>query len=401
MKILFAGAYLPYPLNSGGRIRSYHLLKALAVRHEVHLLALRHEDISEADLHVLRTVCGSVNVVPAPPRPTGPWPRVWRLVAHPEDIVVGRVSQEMERELRCRLETESWDLLFLDDLGMESYLRLAGRTPVLLSKHNSEWLLLRRLASQKSGRPLAWGLAWLEALAARRCERRTAALVGGVIVTSETDRQALLSCAPQSRVFVVPNGADTTYFHPEVRPTQAESCLVFTGAMFWHPNVDAVSWFCQDVLPLIQRQEPHVRLEIVGREPPAAVQRLGELPGVHVTGSVGDVRPYLAQATVYVAPLRTGSGTRLKILEALAAGRAVVSTSIGIEGLALVPGEEVIVSDEAVAFSRSVVELLQNPSKRDALEQAGRRVAVSLYDWPIVLADLNRMCAQMAGGREE
>ena len=394
MKILFAGAYLPYPLNSGGRIRSYYLLRELAARHEVHLLAFSHEE--QPELTPLHEMCRSVKTVPAPVRPSGAVHRVLRLLRSPEDIVVGRNSCEMERELRDYLDRETWDLLVLDDLGTEKYVREAGQIPVLLSKHNCEWQLLRRYIQHKAGRPWAWVLAWLEAFTTRRSEARMVSLADRVIVVSETDRQVLLEIAPKTQVDVVSNGVDITYFSPV--SAIEDNRLLFTGALFWYPNVDAVSWFCESIWPLIRRDVPDALFDLVGSKPPDTVRALGKLPGVHVIPDVPDVRRHLARSAVYVVPLRVGSGTRLKILEALASGKAVVTTSIGMEGLDLTVGEDVVVADDPTSFAAACVEVLQDSAKQASLGRAGRTIVEVRYDWSVALAGLNRICVEVGEG---
>jgi len=394
VKILFVGSYLPYPLNSGGRIRSYHLVRELAARHEVHLLAFSHEE--QPELTPLHEMCRSVKTVPAPVRPDGSAQRVLRLLRSPEDIVMGRNSREMERELRDYLDRETWDLLVLDDMGTGKYVREAGHIPVLLSKHNCEWQLLRRYIRHKAKRPWAWVLAWLEAFATRRSEARIVSLADRVIVVSDADRQALLEIAPRAQVDVVPNGVDTTYFGPA--SATEDNRLLLTGALFWYPNVDAVSWFCQLIWPLIRRDVPDALFDLVGSNPPDTVRALGKLPGVHVIPDVPDVRLYLARSAVYVVPLRVGSGTRLKILEALASGKAMVTTSIGMEGLDITVGEDVVVADDPISFATACVDILRDSAKRTSLGRAGRAFAEVRYDWSVALAGLNRICAEVGEG---
>jgi sugar transferase (PEP-CTERM/EpsH1 system associated) len=394
VKILFVGAYLPYPLNSGGRIRSYHLLRELAARHEVHLLAFSHEE--QPELIPLNDMCRSVKTVPAPVQPDRSAQRVLRLVRSPEDIVIGRNSREMQWALRDHLDKETWDLLILDDMGTEEYVREAGQVPVLLSKHNCEWQLLRRYIRYKAKRPAAWVLAWLETFAMKRCEARVASLADRVIVVSDADRHVLLEIAPKAQVDVVPNGVDTTYFSPA--SATEDNRLLFTGALFWHPNVDAVCWFCDSIWPLIRRDVPDALLDLVGSEPPDPVRALDRLPGVHVISDIPDVRPHMARSAVYVVPLRVGSGTRLKILEALASGKAVVTTSIGVEGLALTTGEEVVVADDPTAFAAACVDILRDGAKRTSLGRKGRVATEARCDWSIVLAGLNGICVEVGDG---
>ncbi len=396
MKILFVGAYVPYPLISGGRIRSYYLLRELATRHEVHLLAFSHEPVSLSCATVLSEICRSMRTIPAPVRLNGPAHRVRRLLQNPEDILIGRSSPDMVREFHCALERGPFDLIILDDMGTEEYVRnLAGR-PVLLSKHNCEWRLLRQQARYKVNRPWAWGLNRLETLVTRSHEGRVASSVCRVIIASEPDKKVLLECAPDARIDVVPNGVNVADYDP-TKPSPGRG-LLFVGALFWYPNVDAVFWFYRMVWPRIRQAAPDVCFDLVGSGLSVALQALDGQPGIQVIPNAPDVRPHLARSAVFVAPLRIGSGTRLKILEALAAGRAVVATSVGVEGLDLRPEREFLLADNPVDFAAACVQLLDDLAMRDRLARAGRQAAEIRYDWQIVLANLNRICVEASEG---
>jgi glycosyltransferase involved in cell wall biosynthesis len=199
-------------------------------------------------------------------------------------------------------------------------------------------------------------------------------------------------------VHVVPTGVDTAYFAPRtavVRPRH----LVFTGSMDWLPNEDGVQHFVRDVLPLVRRAEPSTTLSIVGRAPTPAVQRLADEYGVQVTGRVDDVRPYMAEAAVYVVPLRIGGGTRLKIFEAMAMGKAIVSTTIGAEGLPVDPGLHLAIADDAPSFARAVIHLLQNQTERARLGDAARHLVLERYDWAAVAGHLETALAAAARRR--
>jgi glycosyltransferase involved in cell wall biosynthesis len=166
--------------------------------------------------------------------------------------------------------------------------------------------------------------------------------------------------------------------------------------MDWLPNEDAMLFFCREVLPLIRAEEPDVTLSIVGRAPTPAVRRLAADPSVVVTGRVDDVRPYMREAAVYIVPLRIGGGTRLKIFEAMAMGKAVVSTAVGAEGLPVHAGEHLLIADEPRGFARAVVRLLRDIDKRRAIEQAARALVVAQYDWAVVAADLEEALTRFA-----
>ena len=222
---------------------------------------------------------------------------------------------------------------------------------------------------------------WWESRQLRPVELARCRNAQGVLVTSEREALLLKPLLPDSTIAVVPNGVDTEAFQQASQEQQIPDSIVFTGSMDYYPNTDAVLSFARECWPLIRAQVPAATWQIVGRNPSSAVQDLAKLPGVSVTGSVPDVKPYLATAMVAIAPLFIGSGTRLKILEALAMGKAIVSTSLGCEGLNVVSGKHLIVADQPEVFAQSIVDLLQNAEQRVDLGSAGRALVENDYSW--------------------
>jgi glycosyltransferase involved in cell wall biosynthesis len=200
------------------------------------------------------------------------------------------------------------------------------------------------------------------------------------VVVSVPDRALLAELAPSARLRAIPTGVDTGYFSPNGKP-EAFGRLVFTGSMDWYPNEDAILYFIETVLPAIRREVPGVSLTVVGHHPTARLRAAASRREVLLTGTVDDVRPFVAEAAVYVVPLRIGGGTRLKIFEALAMAKAVVSTSVGAEGLPLIDGEHFLRADEPADFARAVVKLLKQPDSRRRLGLAGRRLVQARYSW--------------------
>jgi sugar transferase (PEP-CTERM/EpsH1 system associated) len=265
--------------------------------------------------------------------------------------------------------------------------------------HNVESEIWRRHAETKTS--------WIERrlyerqhASMLRFERDTLARFDGVLAVSDADRDTFARLFPgviRHPVHVVPTGVDTEFFAPspddapspgdDPSPLDAPS-LVFTGSMDWLPNEDAMTYFCRDILPAIRAAAPGTQLSIVGRAPTPAVQKLAADRGVVVTGRVDDVRPYMRDAAVYVVPLRIGGGTRLKIFEAMAMGKAVVSTTVGAEGLPVEDGKQVLIADEPGAFARAVVRLLDDVTERRRLEAAARALVVARYDWSAVAGEL-------------
>jgi glycosyltransferase involved in cell wall biosynthesis len=282
--------------------------------------------------------------------------------------------------------------------------------PSVLFTHNVEAEIWRRhfeTARQPLKRALMHGQ-WSRMLA---FERKALDRFDLVLTVSETDRATFQRLYPSEtrRYHVVPTGVDTEYFAPacgaihsgprnEAGGVAAQpKHLVFTGSMDWLPNEDGMLYFCSDILPGIRREEPGATVSIVGRAPTPAVRRLAEIPGVDVTGRVEDVRPHMACASAYIVPLRIGGGTRLKIFEAMSMGKAVVSTTIGAEGLPVTPGRDVLIADDPAAFANAVVHLLRNEGDRRQLEAAARQLVLDRYDWAVVAGDLEAALLRAAG----
>jgi glycosyltransferase involved in cell wall biosynthesis len=197
-------------------------------------------------------------------------------------------------------------------------------------------------------------------------------------------------------VHVVPTGVDTAYFAEVGGPARPRH-MVFTGSMDWLPNEDGMVYFVRDVLPLIRRHEPTATLSIVGRAPTPAIARLASEEGVEVTGRVDDVRPHMAAGAVYIVPLRIGGGTRLKIFEAMAMGKPVVSTTIGAEGLPVTPGADVVIADTAETFADAVVRLFRDDAERRRIGAAAKRLVAERYDWSAVFGHLEEALEGAAG----
>jgi len=222
-----------------------------------------------------------------------------------------------------------------------------------------------------------------------------------VVAVSEADRAALQRLVPGLDVTIVPNAVDVaTYTSNDIQPSRLPPrSLIFTGKMDFRPNVDAVLWFCQEVLPQIRRKLPDARFYIVGQSPHRRVLRLADDPAVTVTGYVDDVRSYIAGACVYVVPLRIGGGTRLKVLEAMAMGKPIVSTSLGCEGFeGLETGQELSLADTQDDFAQRVIELLGDASRREKLGQAARRFVEQRYDWRLIVPRLEQIYEKLDVG---
>lgn len=396
MKVLVVSQNLPYP-SSGASTRNYHLLKALCSEHDVALVAMADEaEIEEyAEAFARLRLAKTTRVIA---RPAGRGKRVkqlLRLARGQSYVLSAHTSPRVQAAIDELTGREPYDLVYVESALMGGY-RMPEGAKVIIDQHNMEFEVLQR-SYKRQGSLLRKGYNWAESklLASAEIARcRRAALV---VVTSERERIAFERLLPSQRCVVVPNGVDTDYFasgetdaRTPVRPHQ----VVYTGSMDYFPNVDAVLYFAARCWPTVRERVPDATWMIVGRNPPPEIRRLAQTPGVTVTGSVNDVRPYLGESAVALAPLRIGGGTRLKILEALAMRKAVVSTALGCEGLDVVHGTHLLVADGPDGYSEAVIELLQDPAKRDELGSRGRALVESAYSWERCGARLLRAVQQ-------
>jgi len=385
-----------WPLNSGGRLRSFNILAELSQRHEIRLFTTHAAGDDHETLKERLPRCSVVSVPFAAPRRATAYLRTAMRAAWSRDPVGiwrWRIPQLRAAVGRC-LDCDWPDICVADFLVAATHVRLQGRTPVVLFEHNVEYAVVERLREFERRR---WRrvLLGLEAARMRQYERSVVSKADLTIAVSEADRARLTSLAPRARLRVVPTGVDTTFFHPN-GDEDGSPRLVFVGSMDWYPNADAVLYLLDHVLPLIRRAVPHVKVTVVGRNPTANVRARARGAGIDVTGTVDDVRPYIRQASVCVVPLRIGGGTRLKIFEALAMGKPVVSTGIGAEGLPLVPDEHFVLADDPRDFARAVVDLLADGGWRRKLGAAGRCLVQARYSWPAVAGEFEHHCREIA-----
>ncbi len=397
MRILWLNASLLLPLDKGGRLRTWHLMRHLARRHTITYLSFADPQQPPADRDGMSEVCAELVTVPRTEQTKSGLQFYASVAKHLFDPVPYAVAQYRSRAYRAAVDRAlthaTYDRIVCDFLVPAINLPRQLPAPSVLFTHNVEAEIWRRHAETESGR-LKKPLFRNQWLRMRRFEARTLARFDRILAVSDVDRDTLQALYPASMagksISVVPTGVDTAFFADVPAEPISPRRLVFIGSMDWLPNVDAVTHFAREILPRIRGAEPNVTFSIVGRAPTPAVQQLAELPGVEVTGRVDDIRPYLASAAVNVVPLRIGGGTRLKIYEAMAAGRATVSTRIGAEGLPTEHGRHLLLADDAAAFADAVVALLRNADERRTLASNARALVTSRYDWSIAATHLEQ-----------
>ncbi len=391
--ILMLMPQLPYPPRQGTALRNWGILRGLAGQHAVTLLTFTAPDQTADPQAVLTDIVERVAVVPQPPRSLKD--RLWDLFTDPRpDLLLRLESSRFRQQLQTYLETYTFDWIQIEGLELTGYLDLVwkhtNRPRVIFDDHNCEYLLQQRACRTDLRRPSRWIGAVYSAIQWRRLRRHEAQicqLADVVLTVSQADAAALRDIVPQLDPMVIPNGI-TISEYTEYQTTQAlnQPTFVFTGTMNFRPNVDGALWFAHQVWPHIRRALPEAHFYIVGRHPHKRLEPLRDVPGICITGSVPDTRPYINAAMVYVVPLLVGGGTRLKILESTAMGKAVVSTTLGAEGFPDAEGA-LILADTPEAFAHACIRLTQDATARHDLADQARAFSQA-YDWKVLLPPL-------------
>lgn len=409
-KILILTPQLPYPPHQGTSLRNFHVIRGLAERHEITLLSFLEGNQTDdpAAVEPLLALC-VVHTVPVPARSTAR--RLWQLVSTRRPDMAHRLySEAFAGELRRLLAANQFDIVQMEGIELARYMEIvhtvSPASKIVFDDHNAEAELQRRNFLTDLGNPRRWlaaAYSWVQVGRLRRFERWAMMMADGVTAVSQTDKLVLerllngtrirINADKYGLITVIPNCIDVREYvdlaglQSSERTQPARSMahdLVFIGKMDYRPNVDAVLWFVDEVWPGIVAERPSAKLAIVGQKPHARLERLRNVPGITLTGWVASVTPYLLGASVFIMPFRIGSGTRLKLIEAMAAGKAIVSTPIGAEGFAVQAGQELLLAETAGEMRTAVLHLLDHPEERQRLGQNARQFAQQ-YDWRQVI----------------
>ncbi|MEO7144287.1 MAG: glycosyltransferase family 4 protein [Bryobacteraceae bacterium] len=398
MKILWVNSSFLHPTNRGGQIRTLEMLRQLHRRHEVHYVAFEDPDQPEG---MRRSPEYSTRAYPvphhAPPRGSAGFAvQAAANLFSSLPLPVSRYrSPAMAAVIRDLLAREQFDAVVCDFLFPALNFDRLDRC--VLFAHNVETAIWQRQAQTARNPALRWYFG-RQARRMFKCERDVCRKVARVVAVSPVDAEKMRQMFGVSNATDVPTGVDVDYFAPPPEsPRQAD--LVFIGSMDWMPNIDGVEYFTQEIFPLIQARRPDCTLAVVGRFPPPKIVRLaGRNPNIRVTGMVPDIRPYLWGAAVSIVPLRIGSGTRLKIYESMAAQIAVVSTTVGAEGLEIHPPNDIRIADDPAAFAHRCLELLDDADARRGVAEAGRRLVVSRFSWEKVTRRMEELLTSTPSG---
>ena len=402
MRILWVKADKLLPVENGGNIRTYHMLRYLAERHELTFYSYypgEPDPVYERELQ--RELPGSVPVCTAKSERSGV-ARGLDYVAHlaaAAPYAVSRFAHSGVREQVARwFREERFDVAVCDFLDAAVNFPDRLNIPSVLFQHNVESEIWRRHAGTE-GNPARKALYGMEFRKMLRYEQAAVRKFHHVIAVSENDRALMMQWVDGDRITVVPTGVDLRQYAPDPSASETAPLVTFVGAMDWEPNVDGVEYFCGEIWPAVKAEVPAARFRIVGRHPDRRVAKWVS-DAIEVTGRVPSVIEHLRKSAVVVVPLRIGGGTRLKIYEAMAAGKAVVSTTVGAEGLDTHPGRDIVLADDAQSFSQAVIMLLRDLELRRRYERAAAETAAR-YDWPAIGRRFSEVLEAVAGKKIE
>ncbi len=393
MHLLFLSRWYPWPPDNGSRLRIYHLLRALAGQHQVHLIAFTEEPIEAERRAALEALGMRVETVAYRPFQPGSWRAVRAFFGPRPRSVVDTFSPEMAQRVQAAVATQRFDLVIASEIDMAPYAQVVPGVPRLLEELELAKLRDRGDAGRGPVRAVRAQLTWAKL---RRYVRHLLADFAACTAVSDEERALIEPLASGCPVSVIPNGVSLP--GPDaVLPPPVPDTLIYTGALSYDANFEAVDFFLREIWPRIRAERPQATFAVTGRADPALIARLPEHPGVIFTGYLPDVRSAVAGSWLSAVALKQGGGTRLKVLESLALGTPVVATRKGAEGLQLTPGRDVLLADDPEAFAQACLRLLRDPALRADLSACGRQ-AVTRYDWGGIGQQLLDLVARTAGG---
>ncbi len=397
MKIIVTDEEFPYPPNTGKRIRSFNLLKRLARHHHLQYLAYGKENsesykiFKQLDMH-------PIAVKPQVPSKSGPifyFRLLFNLLSKHPYIVSSHYSSQFRKKLEELILEGKPDLIICEWTPYAVFVRDIKDIKRLIVAHNIETDIWKRYYDNEKNIVKKWYIG-IQKEKLERFERTAFKYADGATAVSAIDADQIHSFNHQLPVKVIDNGVDLNYFQSG-HPFPAGKKLVFVGTMDWRPNQDAVKYFVDDILPLVRNKIPDIEAVFVGRNPPSFISALNEREGVTVTGSVDDIRPYIEESMVYIVPLRIGGGTRLKILDALAMEKAVVSTSVGAEGLNVTDGKDILLADTPENFAEKIERLINDRDLAEKLGIKGRQLVEQQYGWDRLAERLENFIVDLVG----
>jgi len=396
MKILLITPRLPYPPYRGDKLKIFNLLKRLAGKNSIHLVSFIEEKSELQYLNDLAPYCAAIDVVPL-----SRWQSYSRCVLGVLSNLPLQVhyfkSGRMQRLLDEICRRQHFDVIHTHLIRMAPYTAGLRHPLKVLDLTDAVSLYLQRFLAREEALPMKL----LLKMELNRMSRYESIVerFNACFVCSEPDRDQLIKAAPAADIRIIPNGVDLAYFSSNGAVAYEPQRIVFTGNLTYHPNIDGIFYFVEEIFPLVKKEAPAAKFYIVGQSPPPRVQALAS-EDVIVTGFVEDIKQYYLSSAVAVSPIRFGAGTLNKILEPLALGVPVVATSMGIEGLDLKIGKDILVADRPHAFARHVIQILKDADFRERMGKAGMTIVRRLYNWDSIVDALESVYQELANGSE-
>lgn len=390
MRILMLTPYLPYPLLSGGQVRTYNLLKKISQEHEVTLFALIKHDSDRQHIDQLKKFCTKVYVFQRTAKPWHPRNILLAVFTAYPFVVTRNMVMSLKKAIDKELSSKSYDLIHVETFYMMPSIP-PTKVPTILVEQTIEYLGYERFAKKLSQK--IPGIQWLlniDIFKIRFWEKHYWKTCDRLVAVSEDDRDFIREVEPSiQNVDVVSNGVDLKFFSQVKEQRFAEPTILFVGTFHWLPNVEAVEYLVNQVWPLIKKQVPNARLRIVGSSPTKKILQFGKNDdSIEVTGRVEDIRLEYSRAWVLLAPVFSGKGTRYKVLEAMASKTPVVGTSMALEGINAQDGQEYLGADDAAGLAAQAIKLLQNDKLRHQLGNSGYKFVARHFDWNEIAKDL-------------
>ncbi len=396
MKLLWLSHFIPYPPRGGSRQRSFNLIRQISSKYETHLFALnmQGETVQRAGgfASELRKYCAEVQIW----EPPYPWRGVrwWGQLAFSPFYRLHYGSRalwspELGRRWERILAEHPGALVHFDAIDLAMYFPPAANFPKVLNHHNCESAMAERRAEKETSFPRR---VYMRQQAAKltRLEKEVCHQFDVNLTVSELDTQTLQARNPLAHCHVVENGTDTEFFHPFDTPFEPNT-LVFAGSLDWYPNISAMQFFAEEIWPQIRKELPEARLYLAGQKPdPWLLQWAAQESQVELVANPEDIRQWIARAALFICPIRDGGGSRLKILDAMAMGEPVISTTIGCEGLEVTNGENILIADAAPDFAGKVLQVLRDATLRSQIAVQGRALVERSYSWKVIVKRLER-----------
>ena len=385
MRVLQFAPRVCWPLDTGAKLRNYHLARVLGERAHLSLMAFDdHLPFSAESVSALEKIYKQVVAIPRDSAYTST-KLVRGLLGKTPLPVLNYTTSPMKRALEHLLRDQDFDIIQIESIHLMSYLPIvqeARKPPVVVCDwHNVESELMQRYSQREPGR-LRRAYASRTARLMSEFEKRALRDFDAHVAVSQRDAERLRAINPDARIFVIENGVDTDFYSAlQANDESITRRIVFVGSMDYHANIDGAVNFAREVWPHLRARQPELIFTIVGKDPAAEVRNLAQIPGIEVTGTVDDVRPFYREARAAVVPLNVGGGSRLKILEAMAAGVPVVSTRLGAEGLDVHHDENILIADTNEQLVEAIISVVENKTRHDHLSAAGRALVSRRYDW--------------------